>query len=823
MLESTTNPTTRDRACSLLSHGRWLSRGIVLPAAIGLLACGANAAGIAVVEKGLSRAEIFAPTDPKASPAEVHAGKELQLWIQNITGTPLSLLPPAGPGDDTIKVKIHVGVEGSSQFPKDVKAIGGTDGFAVRTLVKGGITHVYLFGTRPRGVLHAVYALLHRNSDIIFARPDPVGTVFGATDTLVLNQADFLDVPDTATRCYQWTFHSGRNFENEWQSRNLLNRTQREPGGIYDSCMRRDGFGHGVKHFADGKNNFATHPEWFTAAKDGTRKASHPNLCFLAYDMIQAYVSNICTYITGKYKGVPNDQVRIDYFNLSCDDSWQTCLCPKCTVEFTCENGKKLAPTDPAFRSSQYYTWLNKVAREVRRIYPNVTVGTYAYFFTLEPPPFPLEKNILIEFCPYAVDDKKSIADDRSNADLHRLAEGWGKASANTYCRSYWGWGAEFPRPIEYAMSSNVAYFASLPHPFRHYSCEFPIDKDWPDCKNAEATWDVSAMSAWIVTRLWWNSKSDVDQLRADYCRRAFREGGKEMLAYYDLIRDAFFSDDIPSYYTGFSPIPYAARYILGKGLEKRLRGHLTAAHEAAQHPNSKELITRHLTRFDAWIEAARNSKTVTLKVPFSDEKDLANAFDSNVWDKFKDEVSLVTVGSAKTPKYNTTVKLLHDRENLFVRVDCYDPDAMNLVPRQPEDQASETLPRGDSIELFVADGQTGAYRQLFFDIGNGGDREGDMIFDANGADTSWNGKWTRKTKRYDDRWVAIVRFPFSDAGIHAAQTGQVLFQAIRMKYYNDDGKNAPFANLKHREVSSIGGGRSKELQTFAELELELN
>jgi len=796
-------------------------RKTTLSVVIGIPA-GVAVADVAVVEKGRTRAEIIAPAGEKVPPAEAYAGRELQHWIGRITGAYVPLLADEKACDADLKVKIHVGCAAGRRFPKDTKAIGRTDGFAVRTVVEDGVTHVYVFGNRPRGVLHAVYALLERNTDLIFARPQPVGTVYGETDALVLGDADFLDVPDTATRCYQWTFHSGRRQEDEWQSRNRLNRTERSPGGLYDSCLQRAGDGHGVKIFADGKTNFATHPEWFTAGKDGTRSVSNASLCFLAYGMIPTYVENMCKNLEKAFPGVRKDRVRVDYFNLSCDDSWQTCQCPACTKTFVCENGRKIEPTDRAFRSAQYYTWLNKVAREIRKTYPNVTVGTYAYFFTLEPPPFPLEKNILIEFCPYGADDKKGIDDDRSNADLHRLAEGWGKASANTYCRSYWGWGCEFPRPVEYAMSSNVAYFASLPHPFRHYSCEFPIDTDWPDCRNAVATWDVSAMSAWIVTRLWWNSKSDVEALRARYCARAYREGGDEMKAYYDAVRDAFFSDDIPSYYTGFSPIPYVSRYILAKGLGKKLRGHLASALEKAKHPHSQELIRRHLARFDAWIEAAKNIKTVTIKVPYSSAKGLADSFDDKVWDDVKATDPLVTVKKCEKPKYATTVKLLHDRENLFVRLDCFDPDAKNLVPRQAGDAGNETIPRGDSIELFVADGQTGAYRQLFFDVGNGGDRSGDMIFDANGNDTSWNGKWTRKTKRYGDRWVAIVRFPFSDAGLHAAQTGKILFQTLRMKYFNDDGRNVPFPQLKNREDSSIGGGRSKELPTFAELALEL-
>lgn len=760
--------------------------------------------------------------------AERYAAEELQRWIGEITGAHVPLRERETVAAET-KTRVFVGVEParkSKLFNDDFRKIGRTDGFAVRTVVTNDCADIYIFGSQPRGTLHGIYAFLEKNSDIIWARPDPtVGTVFGTTSDFPVKDADFVDVPKSATRSWQWTWHSPK-YETEWSSRNRLNRVG-EIGGRYDPQFRKDGIGHGIQHWIDRNVYFEKHPEWYPADKSGKRHANTGQICFTTYDMIPTYISNIVAYLDVKYTGKRRDQVVIDYFNVSCADNWDVCHCEKCEQPFVCENGVVVDPTNEVFRSAQHYTFLNKAARELKKTYPNVSLATYAYEFTLLPPPFPLDKNVFVEYCPYGLNEKAPVTDEDSNAFWLRCWKEWGAFSQKTWCRYYLGWANEFPRQIEGAIAENGRFNLTLRHPIMHWSAEHPIDSESKVCPNAVSTWDSSAISAWCINRIWWDPTLDVDTLRSEFCRRTFREAAEPMKAFYDTIRDSVYSDKLPSLYTATDPIPYTIQYIIRPGLTDKLRGYLADALAKAKHPVSHELIRRQLAHFDSWVDKAKNTKFLSMDVPYSTEADIAKSFEAPFWDKLEGTGDLVIANEGenhgKQAKFRSTAKIVHDRENLFIRFDCYAPDMATLQANKPTGDAVEQVPRGDIMEFYLGDGQTGVYYQFMLDVGNGGDRAGDVIYDGKVFDNTWNGTWTRETKRYNDKWTTIVRMPLADLGLNAVQTGKILFQAIRGKYYDSGRKNAKGEPVLIREMSSWGGGWVHQPQTFGELKLQLN
>jgi len=775
-----------------------------------------------LVKDGVPCAEIV--VDARATAPERYAAQEIQRWVGEITDAFVPV--KTDDGDLSASVKVFVGSAFARRlFPKDFAAFRGLDGYALRNVVTNGESRIYVFGGVPRGTLHGAYAFLEKNSDIIWARPDPkIGTIFGKSRDFTVTEADCVDVPATVSRAWQWMWHSPLH-ETEWQSRNRMNRMgQDDPK--YGSVWTSGGSGHGIQEWIDRKVYFESHPAWYPADKDGKRHAGTGQICFLAYDMIPEYVENIRKNLTVRFPGKNPNQIKVDYFNLSCADNWDVCHCEKCEKPFTCENGVVVDPTNEVFRSAQCYTFLNKVARELRKTHPNVTVGTYAYEFTLLPPPFPLERNVLIEYCPYGLNEKAPVTDDDSNAFWNRCWKGWGEFSPNTWCRYYLGWANEFPRQIEGAIQSNGVYNLTLKHPIRHFSAEHPVDHESKVCPNAVATWDSSGISAWLISRMWWNPKQDLEQLRDTYCRRTYREAYAPMKRYYDLIRKSVYGDNFPSLYTSSDPIPYAANYIVKPGLGDTLRGCLAEALALAKHPASKELVARQLKHFNAWMEKAKVGQRLVADVPFRRDANLERSFDAPFWNDMKEVGDFVVADEGprhgQAPAFRTTAKIVHDGENFYVRFDCFAPDAKTLAANKPTGDAVEQVPRGDIMETYFGNGATGVYWQFMFDVGNGGDRAGDVVYDAQVFDNTWNGKWTRASKRCDDRWIAIVKMPFADIGVNAVQSGSILFQAIRGKYY-DTGKRDKRGNpITDREMSSWGGGWVHQPQTFGQLKLEL-
>lgn len=146
-------------------------------------------------------AEIVLPEDPAKE--EQHAASELQHWIQAITEAQLPIVRKASTHEDLRGVRLFIGTSfAKGQFDKDLEKIGSTDGFAVRRAKhKDGYTAIYLFGAIPRGTIHAVYAFLEANTDIIWARPNvEFGTVYSKQHTLNAKKVSFISVPKSTLR-----------------------------------------------------------------------------------------------------------------------------------------------------------------------------------------------------------------------------------------------------------------------------------------------------------------------------------------------------------------------------------------------------------------------------------------------------------------------------------------------------------------------------------------------------------------------------------------------------------------------------------------------
>ena len=59
----------------------------------------------------------------------------------------------------------------------------------------------------------------------------------------------------------------------------------------------------------------------------------------------------------------------------------------------------KICPADPAF-----FSFINKVARQVKKAFPGRKIATFAYYFSEEPPKCAVEDNVFIVMAPIRED-----------------------------------------------------------------------------------------------------------------------------------------------------------------------------------------------------------------------------------------------------------------------------------------------------------------------------------------------------------------------------------------------------------------------------------
>lgn len=122
-------------------------------------------------------------------------------------------------------------------------------------------------------------------------------------------------------------------------------------------------------------------------------------------------------------------------------------------------------------------------------------------------------------------------------------------------------------------------------------------------------------------------------------------------------------------------------------------------------------------------------------------------------------ELTMVEPWLGRTPPQRTVVKLLHDRQNLYVGLWCYDDHAQDI--RSTQRARDARLDPDDRVELLF-DPFENRRTVYFFQIGAGGSL-GDILISQNGGrfDKPWDAIWDGRAKVTDAGWFAELAIPF--------------------------------------------------------------
>lgn len=758
-------------------------------------------AALPLASGGKPEAEIV--IDANASSTVKFASEELQGFIEKISGAKLPIVNSPG----ISKTKIFIGVPADSELLKglasryadDLSRLGGNDGYAVRT--EGG--NIYIFASETKGVLNGVYNFLDRNSDIIWPRGlEPFDTIYSSAPNLEVKYSDYIDIPKFILRGWHICDYPKQSHEATelWMIRNRCNFIG--ASNIPELLERRlkHGFiiefggGHNLNTFLLPPEKYAKeHPEYY-AFMDGRRRPEGRNqLCFTNKEMTQ----EVIRVLEGKIKEAPP---YVKNFNIMIEDNWNLCECPECKKPVSLPDGTVVSPDDETFRSTQFFNFLNKVAETIYQKYPDKQINSFGYYFTAVPPKIKLFKTINVRFCPYVKDDKKTV---ENNPKWKKRTEEWVAITPNIIWREYYGCASDFPRPLSDVVAQDLQFISKLG--VRRVFAEYVPDAERKNRykKSSMENWDASAMEFWIISQLYWNPYQDVNKLREKYITRTYHEAAPAMSEYFRLIHDAWYNEPAPSHWND-NAVKSAAFYILGKGLEKPCRDALTKAEQMASDPKIKQLIIRNRNCLESLLKEAAMQKNPSIQIPFMQTKSNPDFdFDNGVWknaaliDGFK-----IMDSPEKESKFKTTVKLFHDRKNLYIGIKCFDPAPSAMYSLQAG-QKRDTWTKGDHIELFF-DGDkkaSGGYYHLAFDFRNN-------IYDSATFDTAWNGNWELQTKTFPDGWSAVAKIELKSIGI-------------------DINTNSSFKGLVYRkkntpsEHSSWSGGTVHAVASFGDMILD--
>ena len=748
---------------------------------------------------------------PQTNPTTKYAAEELGKYLSAITDSKVPVKTAAGNANVRILLTLPESPYFSDvlkAYPSDVNALKGTDGYAVR---RRGET-IFLIADCPKGLLNGIYRFLMKNTDIIWPRPADGLAIYTQTKNLTFTATDYLDLPKFKYRGWGWNYSRTIWVDelDEWRARMCFNRAGGPHTKRNEARERR--LGHVGGYYSEGKSSghnmisywlpvkqFGTdHPDYYMFVDGNRYVKNNANPCYTHPEVPNVIAKRIIEEIDS-LEYTPAVMI------VQNSDQGLTCECPECVKPIQLPDGSLLKKDDEAFRSTQFFIFFNKIARQVGAKHPDVLIQTYGYFFTAIPPKVKLEPNIAISYCPYIRNDKEPLSGP-SNQRWWKRTNDWLKLTPNLMLREYYYSGMQYPRPLAEIMGQDLRYLQKhgIPSVTSEFTCS---DDDFRPRKNSfpcKLFWDLSAGEVWVMSQLLWDTHQDFNTLREDFLNRTYREGAPAMREFFRLLREAWLNDRKPSAFND-NIVKSFRYYVLGKNLDGKCLDALDLAKKTVKHHEAAKLIAKADEAFKFFLKEAKADSIAELNVPKLKTTDYPD-FDlaSGVWSKAAMfPVFKLLNNRSMNSSFPMTLKVFHDGRNLYLGTFVKkDPKALFARPFELKDAS---FPSGDHAEFFFVSRKDNYYYHLAWDYKG-------SLYDAKLTERNWNGDWEVRTKECEDGWRSVARIPLKTMDATLLESNKIS-SLLMITVAKPDGKN---------EAATWGGGKVHSPDSFGKLVLSL-
>ena len=449
---------------------------------------------IVLAENGSTQYRIV--ISEKASDTEKNAARELSEYLTKISSAEFKTVTDAVPASEK---EIVVGVTDRDSEININRSDFGQDG--VRILTVG--EKLFLTGGKERGALYAVYTFLEDWLGCRWFTEEL--TVIPEAQRLAVSQIDYSYVPCFKLRQTYWLFSTKyADFCVKHKLHSYMAYISDDWGGSpTEYCVNSV---HTMQWIIT-RDMFDSHPEYFGCDDKGNRSMNRQP-CFSNDDVFQLTV-NFAKNFFSQYNTI---------FSVSQNDGMSFCQCDKCRA-FNKAHGN----TD----SASMISFVNRVAAEVRKDYPDARFETLAYQDTLTPPKnLEIADGVVIRMCPIngCVLHDFSTSSCRENKKFSKALEGWAKLTDNIYM---WNYSTDFQ--YYYALFPNITTLQKRYQYFRDNNVVAVFDNG---CGEDMAAGEFHDLKTYLVLKLLWNPDTDIERHISEFCAAYYGEAGADVVEF---------------------------------------------------------------------------------------------------------------------------------------------------------------------------------------------------------------------------------------------------------------------------------------------------
>ncbi|MBI5091613.1 MAG: DUF4838 domain-containing protein [Candidatus Hydrogenedentes bacterium] len=442
---------------------------------------------------------------PDAIPSEKFAAEEFQGLVKQCTGLDLAISnTPA----NKRAILIGLGAQGKTKaITADSIAKLGDEGLSIA--VERNV--IRIAGGQPRGTLYGVYEFFERYFGVRFLTYDHTHIPPDAAQrTIPLESYSY-----TPPLSFRYSYYTENREHHEFATRLRVNTvsTEEKLGGVTPQNL----INHSLFRWVTVEKYGKTHPEYF-ALVDGERKldvrGGGPEVCVTNPEVVDIVTEGVLKDLDA------NPKLR--NISVSQNDNDQYCHCPACEAI----NQREGTPM------GSHLAFVNAVAERVEKKYPDVKIGTLAYWYTRKAPKTIVpRKNMQIQLCSiecctlHPVNDPNCV----KNREFYQDMMAW-----KAVCNDIWIWNYntnfaiyDLPFPNLRVIAPNVRCFV-----------ENNAHGIFMQANAGGNAGEMSDLRNYVMSRCLWDPKSDGAALVKEFCGLHYGKAAEPILDYLTMLHD---------------------------------------------------------------------------------------------------------------------------------------------------------------------------------------------------------------------------------------------------------------------------------------------
>lgn len=432
-----------------------------------------------------------------ASESEKWSAKELQRWLQEISG---AVFPIKTDNAEMTEHELIIGYNkhSISILGSDTKIPAKTD---ETYSYKNDGAKILLLGGEERGAMYAVFSFLENELGCRWYTPSV--SVIPSKEKFSFNYLNHSESPSIQVR-NDFYYEA---FDPIWAARNKINGAMnfREQHGGVEGYWRV----HTFFPFMPPAEFYDKHPEYYSLI-DGERIHERAQLCLTNPDVLDI--------ITERLKETIRENPEYLIYSVSQNDWLNPCQCDKCQA-IAKKEGSESGPV---------IWFVNQVAERIKDEFPDKYVGTLAYQYTRKPPANIVpHENVVVRFCSIECCFAHDFNSCSENTEFLSDLKGWAAIAPHMYI---WDYVVNFshyilPYPNFKVLQSNIKTF-------RDNKAIGIMEQAAYQSRGGE----FAELRAYLIGKLLWNADVDVDEVIDDFMAGYYGRSGQYVRAYFDFL-----------------------------------------------------------------------------------------------------------------------------------------------------------------------------------------------------------------------------------------------------------------------------------------------